>query len=467
MPELPEVETVRRILTNTLVGKKILRVEVLYPRMILKGKDEFVQKLQNKTIERINRIGKYLIFEFSDNLALISHLRMEGKYLEFPLDEPSSKHARIVFYFKDCKVCYDDTRCFGTMELWPKDEYLKAPCLTKLGPEPFDVKDGDYLLKSFKNRRGEIKSSLLDQTIMTGLGNIYVDEVLYKSKISPYKRSDEITKKEADAIVKNAIAVLNKAIKLGGSTVSSYHPANGVDGKFQNELEAYGKKHQSCPNCGHIMRKDFIKGRGTTYCPTCQHVAIKVGITGKIASGKSSLLKIYQEMGYSTFSSDEAVTHLYKNDIKLKTKLVKLFGENVINDRGGIEKGYLKEMIISNAEKKKIVEELVHPLVGEMILKFIAKHRAEEIVFVEVPLLFEAKMERMFDLIIGVDASSITQKEHLGKRSKTVNSDLLLNNSNTFDKNAKKCNFLIANNGSLDNLKKEAKKIIKEIPFTK
>lgn len=464
MPELPEVETVKNALKNHLLNKSILYIEVIYKRMILTPLDEFINKIKNVKILDIRRKGKFLLFFLSNDLVLISHLRMEGKYLYFQEQEPNPIHTRVVFHLENNeKVIYDDSRCFGIMELHTANDYKDAPCLAKLGPEPFEC-DGTYLYNKIHSKDKEIKSTILDQTILSGLGNIYADETLYACKINPFAPSSSLTLSNCNDIITNSRRILLSAIEKGGSTVSSYHPENGIDGKFQNSLLAYGKKGHKCSFCGQKMLKDFCNGRGTVYCPNCQKVAKRVGIYGKIASGKTTLLNHYRSLGYKVFSSDEYISDLYTHSLEFKCSIINLFGEMVLNDNGTISKQYIKNEIISNPSKKKDLENIIHPLVKKAIEVFVRKNKLEQIVFIEVPLLFESHIDSLIDYIIGVDSSYDNQISHLIARgSKTPAIDLDLNKSNKFDKYIEKCHFVIHNNGTLDELLSEGNKILKEI----
>lgn len=464
MPELPEVETVKNTLKKHLLNRTIKNVEVIYQRMILTPLEEFIKIINNVTIVDIKRKGKYLIFILSNDYALISHLRMEGKYLYYHETDENPIHTRVVFHLdNDEKVIYDDSRCFGIMEIHPLDRYMYADCLNKLGPEPFDC-DEFYLHDKIKQKKKEIKSTILDQTILSGLGNIYADETLFACKINPFSPSNTISIEDCRNIIINSRRILLKAIENGGSTVSSYHPENGVDGKFQNELLAYGKRGQKCPNCGRKMLKDFCNGRGTVYCPHCQHVAIRVGIYGKIASGKTTVSNYYKSIGYKVFSCDEYIDNLYRNSLEFKSHLVALFDEEILNDDGTISKGYIKNVIVNDLEQRKKLESYIHPLVKKGIEKFIGENKLEKIVFIEVPLLFETRCDKYMDYIIGVDASLDTQIQHLSARgSKNPLLDLKLNCSNKFDKYVHKCDYVIHNNDTLDYLKNECDAVIMKI----
>ena len=272
MPELPEVETVRKTLKNLIIGKEIRDIDIFYNKIIRGISDEeFKDLLVNKTITDIDRYGKYLIFKFGD-INLISHLRMEGKYFIKNADAPKEKHEHIIFYFTDGDTLrYHDTRKFGTMDISSNEDLYKASPITKLGYEPFNKKlTSKYLEDKLSKKTIAIKSALLDQTIITGLGNIYVDEVLFLTKLNPTRKANDLSKKEIKAVISNSIKVLDKAIKLGGTTIRSYTSSLGVTGRFQNELNVHTKEGEDCPICKTTILKTKVNGRGTYYCPSCQ-----------------------------------------------------------------------------------------------------------------------------------------------------------------------------------------------------
>jgi len=234
--------------------------------------EEFRNKIINQHVHDVERVGKHLIF-ILDDYVLLSHLRMEGKYYLIDsdnLDEKMNKHKIISFLLDNGKtLLYHDVRKFGKMKLLDKNNYMKDETLAKLGKEPFVMKS-EELFDKIKSSNKPIKELILNQTIMAGLGNIYADEVLFLSKLNPLKKGKEISLEECKKIINNSIVVLNKAIKAGGSTIRSYHSGNNVDGKFQNELNVYGKKGEKCPVCNSIVEKIVVGGRGTHYCPNCQ-----------------------------------------------------------------------------------------------------------------------------------------------------------------------------------------------------
>ena len=272
MPELPEVETVKNTLKHLILHKTIRDIDVCYDKIIRNSTvEEFRETYISKTLQDIKRYGKYLIFIFED-IALISHLRMEGKYFIKDTDLPREKHEHIIFYFTDGSTLrYHDTRKFGTMDICAiEDIYTNSP-VTKLGYEPFEKEaTALYLHNKLQKKSIAIKSSLLDQTILTGLGNIYVDEVLFSCKLHPETKSNTITLSQCEDIVEHSQKVLNKAINLGGTTIRSYTSSLGVTGLFQNELNVHLRKDEACYTCNTKIDKIKVNGRGTYYCPVCQ-----------------------------------------------------------------------------------------------------------------------------------------------------------------------------------------------------
>jgi formamidopyrimidine-DNA glycosylase len=273
MPELPEVETVRKTLNSIVVGKTIKDVTIRWENIIHYPKEieAFRQNLIGQTFEKIGRRGKFLIFYLSD-YALISHLRMEGKYAIFPEDEPYDKHTHVIFHFTDgSSLRYKDVRKFGTMHLYRKGEEFHLPPLKGLGPEPFDKEfHASYLYQKLKQTDRVIKLVLLDQSVVVGLGNIYVDEALFRSKIHPLRKASRIKKKECTKLVEEIKNTLTEAIQAGGTTIRSYLNSLGEIGMFQLQLYAYGQEGKACKHCGTLIEKMKVGGRGTHYCPNCQ-----------------------------------------------------------------------------------------------------------------------------------------------------------------------------------------------------
>lgn len=273
MPELPEVETVRRTLVQLVKGKTIAEVEVRWPKMIKEPDDvqQFELLLRGQTILDIGRRGKFLLFTLSD-FVMVSHLRMEGRYGLFAKEEPMNKHVHVIFRFTDgTELRYQDVRKFGTYHLFKPGEELKTKPLVNLGPEPFDESfTVDVLKQKLQRTNRNIKAALLDQSVVVGLGNIYVDEALFRSNMHPETIASSLTDDQMRTLHREIILTLQAAVEKGGSTVRSYVNSQGEIGLFQLDIFVYGRNDEPCKKCGTVIEKSVVAGRGTHICPNCQ-----------------------------------------------------------------------------------------------------------------------------------------------------------------------------------------------------
>ena len=266
MPELPEVEIVKRTLKNFIIDKQISEIEIPYERIINGDAKEFTNRIKGQTICDIDRVGKYLIFILND-CAFVSHLRMEGKYNI--IEQPTSigKHEHVIFKFTDgSELRYHDTRKFGRMELVDKNDYKNELPLAKLGAEPW-VANIDEVYAQIHRSSLPIKTLLLDQSIMTGIGNIYANEICFKMGINPKTPGNKLNKKHTAKLIEISKEILEEAIEQGGTTIHSFD-ANGVSGLFQTKLQVHMQKE--CPICKGVITKEQVNGRGTYYCKHCQ-----------------------------------------------------------------------------------------------------------------------------------------------------------------------------------------------------
>lgn len=269
MPELPEVETVKETLKRQILNRTIQKADIYWNNIIATPEVKVFQKqIQNQKIIDIKRRGKWLLFELND-YYLLSHLRMEGKYF-LKKEEPLSKHEHVIFHLDNgSQLRYHDTRKFGKMYLLDKKGVMDEKPLNELGLEPWDKElTAEYLKEKLKNKKLPIKTVLLDQSIIAGIGNIYDDEILFRSKINPQKQANQLKEKDLENIIINTKITLEKAITLGGTTIRSYTSSEGVHGRFQNELLIHTK--EICPECGEKVTKIVVGGRGTYYCKKCQ-----------------------------------------------------------------------------------------------------------------------------------------------------------------------------------------------------
>ncbi|MCA0982511.1 DNA-formamidopyrimidine glycosylase [Halobacillus yeomjeoni] len=273
MPELPEVETVRKTLLNLVVNKTIEDVSIHWGNIIKKPKDPaaFTNLLQGQTIRDIDRKGKFMIFHM-DDVVMVSHLRMEGKFGVYDSSIEKERHTHVIFHFKDgSELRYNDVRKFGTMHVFKKGEEWAEKPLNQLGPDPFDPEFTiDYFYEKLQRTTRNMKSVLLDQSVVAGLGNIYVDEALHRAKVHPERTGKSLTKEEAALLRESSIEVIMEAVEQGGTTIRSYLNSQGEIGMFQQQLRVYGKQDSPCSTCSTSIIKIKVSGRGTHVCPTCQ-----------------------------------------------------------------------------------------------------------------------------------------------------------------------------------------------------
>ncbi|MBC6355826.1 bifunctional DNA-formamidopyrimidine glycosylase/DNA-(apurinic or apyrimidinic site) lyase [Lactobacillus helsingborgensis] len=272
MPEMPEVETVRRTLLPLIKGKTIKEVTVWYPKIITGDAKEFKRQLVGKKITTIDRYAKYLLIRLSGNLTVVSHLRMEGKYRLVKINTKKDKHDHVQIVFSDNSALrYNDVRKFGRMQLIKTGTEKEKTGISKLGAEPnsaaFTV---SYLQNGLARKKKNIKNTLLDQSVVAGLGNIYVDEVLWETKIHPLSQANTIPAEKVAQLHDNINSLIELAIAERGTTIHTYLDANGKTGGFQKMLQVYGHKGEPCVRCGTPLEKIKVNGRGTTFCPKCQ-----------------------------------------------------------------------------------------------------------------------------------------------------------------------------------------------------
>lgn len=271
MPEIAEVRTVARTLDKRVVGKKIIGIDIIYDGIIEDDVEKFKRSVKNQRITRVENYGKWLFIVLGE-ITIMSHLRMEGKYFIKPSSEELNKHEHIIFQLDDgTDLRYHDTRKFGVMKVVKTDEIYKTKEISKLGIEPDnECLTGEYIYEHIKNSRNPIKTLLLDQSIINGLGNIYADEVLFASHINPTRSGESITLKECEAIKCAAGEIIAKATENGGTTIRSYTSSLGVYGSYQKYLMVHTKEGEACQKCGTTIVKTRVNGRGTYFCPKCQ-----------------------------------------------------------------------------------------------------------------------------------------------------------------------------------------------------
>lgn len=273
MPELPEVETVRRTLEPYVLHDPICQVEVLYPRALQAvSPKEFCRALEGASFEGIRRRGKYLLFDVSTGQVMVVHLRMTGRLVAYSGAVPLEKHTSAIFRFASGgELRFVDQRKFGTIHLLPPGRLVEVRGLRELGPEPLgEGFTPEYLAGALARRKAPIKSVLLDQSCIAGLGNIYADEALFAAGIHPIRPAAELSPEEVGRLCAAIRSVLVDAVANQGTTFRDYRTGLGAEGSFQNKLQVYGRKGQPCLKCGAVLRHLRIGGRTSVFCPNCQ-----------------------------------------------------------------------------------------------------------------------------------------------------------------------------------------------------
>lgn len=288
MPELPEVETIRRDLEKVILGKKITGIKILHKAPVKDGVKKFQEALQNKTIKSVDRIGKLMMLGLSSGNFLLVHLKMTGQLIyqnkknliagghsfsSFDITDLPNKYTWVIWSLNDgSKLYFNDMRKFGYLKIVDKKE--KEKVVAKYGPEPLTE---NFTLNKFlailDKRNAPIKSVLLNQALIAGIGNIYADEVCFAAGIFPAAKASSLNREEKIKLFKAINSILKKAIKYKGTTFKNYLSAHGKRGNFANMLQVYGRDKEKCFRCikGIIANKK-IGGRSSRYCPVCQHV---------------------------------------------------------------------------------------------------------------------------------------------------------------------------------------------------
>lgn len=272
MPEKPEVITVSRKLKEKLLNKKIISCNVYYDNIIeYPSVLEFTNNIKGETFRDFTTRGKWIVMKL-DHYYLLAHLRMEGKFYYRDLNCDIEKHHHVVFNIDNSfELHFVDVRKFGRLKLIPISDIYNHKPFKDMGLE-YDSKEltVSYLKEKFKNKKLPIKTALLDQTIISGIGNIYSDEILFLSLINPHTKCNLLNELELDSIIKNTKKVLDKAIIEGGTTIRSYTSMEGVMGNNQKNLLVYKRENDKCFNCGSNIIRDRIGGRSSYYCLNCQ-----------------------------------------------------------------------------------------------------------------------------------------------------------------------------------------------------
>jgi formamidopyrimidine-DNA glycosylase len=291
MPELPEVETTVRDLSQKVLGRTFVDVWTDFKKMIKKPKDfeQFKKEIKGKKIEKVWRRGKNILFDLSGNKTLLIHQKLTGHLLlgkwqkkgnewqateKGPLaNDPMNRFLHLIFWLDDSRqLALSDLRKFAKVELWNKKELEESKDLKSLGPEPLEK---DFTFEEFKRvlpKKGKIKQILMDQTVIAGIGNIYSDEILWQAKVHPFKEIKRLRDEEIKRIYEAMREILPKAIEVGGESISDFRRISGEKGGFDPLRKVYRREGEKCQRCGTIIKRVKLAGRSAHFCPKCQTI---------------------------------------------------------------------------------------------------------------------------------------------------------------------------------------------------
>lgn len=289
MPELPEVETIRRGLCGFCLQQKIKRIEVRSDKSFIGPKEILI----GQRIDDIRRFGKALVFDLTGNVSMMIHLRMTGQLIYRPNNKKSDsfagghptdsffaelpdKQTRVIFELEKGTLFFNDQRKFGFVKVIPTEEVEEDSFIKSLAPEPWDMDSEDFYERLMRHKNSCIKAVILDQKIICGLGNIYADEALFDAKIHPARLAGTVTKKESDRLLDGAKKVMEASINSGGSTMATYVKADGTKGDYLRLFaKVFRREGEPCERCGAEIEKIRVAGRGTHICPVCQKRSAK------------------------------------------------------------------------------------------------------------------------------------------------------------------------------------------------
>ena len=271
MPELPEVETVRRGLAENIIGKKFKEIDVLHSRATSPKSIAPLKSLKGARIKSVNRRGKFLWFELDRPEVLVGHLGMSGQFLIQPKAALDERHLRARFNLGRNDLRFIDQRTFGWVGV--EERINNRPnCVQHIAADPFDSEfDLQETISRFLKKKTEIKRALLDQSVMSGVGNIYADEALWRSKMHPETRTEKLDTKRISQLISSATEVMTEALAVGGTSFDDlYINVNGESGYFERSLAVYGQEGEGCPRCGREIRRITFANRSSHFCPKCQ-----------------------------------------------------------------------------------------------------------------------------------------------------------------------------------------------------
>lgn len=271
MPELPEVETVVRGLRTALKGKTLRHARVHHPGVVDSDVESFVKATSQALVIDVRRRGKWIVIDLADEVSILAHLRMTGRFLIVPGTTPLEKHDHVEWRIEPTQVSlrYNDVRRFGRMRIVVTGDLEEYLTQKGWGPEPFDVDTREFADRLGRGSRS-IKAALLDQSVVSGIGNIYADEILFAARIDPRTPTRRIGPKRVARVHESMIETLRRAIDAKGTSLQNYVSVDGTKGSFGHSLQVFRRQGSPCPRCGHTIRRVRLSGRSTHFCARCQ-----------------------------------------------------------------------------------------------------------------------------------------------------------------------------------------------------
>jgi len=424
MPELPEVENIRRSLLPYLPSAPICQIEIRNEGVLAPlCAAEFACSLFHRSILSAKRRGKYLQLCLEPDGCLLIHLRMTGQLYWLSADQkaetPLLPHTHVILHFEDGSCLrYVDVRRFGKIMFWPEEPQDKS--YLSLGPEPLeDDFTVSYLSRICKNRHTPIKSLLLDQHQIAGLGNIYADEALFRAGIHPLAEAGCLNISQIQRLQPAIVQVLCDAVEAKGSSMRDYLDVNGKKGSFQDQWSVYQQTGKPCPICGTPIQRCKAAGRSSHYCPHCQPKqeanGLIIGLTGGIASGKSSVIQWLADQGAKIVDTDAISHRITADQAPAVTEIAEVFGSEVLTAPGVLNRRRLGQLVFSDPEKLALLNAILHPKIKAEMQQQITEYRqskSEIPLVLDIPLLFEANLTQYCDTIwlIWLDQKSQLQR---------------------------------------------------------
>lgn len=467
MPELPEVETVKNSILSQVQNKTIEKVEVNHAGVVKNASSQqFIAYLQGETLENIERRGKYMIFRLSHGKSMVMHLRMTGQCVYFPDKLPEVNHCHVVLTLNEGGLYYRDIRRFGGF--WIGDDITALGSgLENLGPEPLgDDFTSQYLSPIVKKKHAPIKSILLDQGVVAGIGNIYADEITFAAGVNPLKLGCELSDKEIDSLVGATKEILAFSIANRGTTFSDYRDGYGEKGGFQNYLKIFQRSGKPCVKCGTIIQKTKCAGRTTSYCPQCQPYANRrliIGLTGGIACGKTLAADYLKGLGAEIIDADVVARDIVEPGSKALIKIAEIFGTDFLNEDGSLNRGLLRDEVFKDGEKVKKLNSITHPAIRRRIGNMLKKNKGQIVVLV-APLLLEAKLNNLCDEVWLINAKEEQQLKRLMERDgiDQATAESIINSQWPYAKKVRYADLVIDNSQTITETEKQI-----ETEFTK